>query len=62
MTLRILTGLFQTLRQVVSKTANVFDIRGTFAPIIGGLRLDTRKPAIVVTDWDSEMPDELRKT
>ena len=49
-----------TLRQVVSKTASVFDIRGTFAPIIGGLRLDTRKTAKVVTGWDGEMPAEWR--
>ena len=41
-----------TLRQVVSKTASVFDIRGIFAPIIGGLRLDIRKTAKVVTCWD----------
>ena len=49
-----------TLRQVVSKTASVFDIMGFFAPIIGGLRLDTRKTAKVVIGWDGEMPAEWR--
>ena len=49
-----------TLRQVVSKTASIFDIRGPLAPIIGGLRLDIRKTAQVVDGWDGEMPTEWR--
>ena len=49
-----------TLRQVLSKTASVFDIMGFLAPIIGGLRLDIRKTAKVVTGWDGEMPAEWR--
>ena len=50
-----------TLRQVVSKTASIFDIRGLLAPIIGGLRLDIRKTAKLISGWDSEMPADWRQ-
>ena len=32
-----------SLRQVVSKIASVFDLRGLLAPVMAILRLDTRK-------------------
>ena len=49
-----------TLRQVVSKTASVFDIRGFLAPFIAKLRLDIRRTVKLVVGWDGEMPDEMR--
>ena len=50
-----------TLRQVVSKVATIFDIRGLLAPIIGSLRLDTRKTCKMVLGWDDPMPDLMRE-
>ena len=32
-----------TLRQVVSKVASVFDLRGLLAPVLGSMRQDTKK-------------------
>ena len=49
-----------TLRQVVSKVASIFDIRGLLAPIIGSLRLDTRITCKLVMGWDDPMPDHMR--
>jgi len=49
-----------TLRQVVSKVASVFDIRGLLAPVIGSLRLDTRRTCKLVLGWDDPMPEFMR--
>ena len=49
-----------SLRQVVSKVASVFDIRGLLAPVIGSLRLDTRKTCKLVIGWDDPMPEFMR--
>ena len=49
-----------TLRQVVSKVASVFDLRGFLAPIMGGLRLDTRKTCKMILGWDVLMPEVMR--
>ena len=49
-----------SLRQVVSKTASIFDIRGLLAPIIGSLRLDSRITCRLVSAWDDPMPDYMR--
>ena len=50
-----------TLRQVTGKTAMIFDIRGFYAPIIAGLRLDIRKVGKLVSGWDDPMPEEWRQ-
>ena len=50
-----------SLRQVVSKVASIFDIRGLLAPIMGSLRLDSRKTCQLVDGWDQAMPDIMRK-
>ena len=49
-----------TLRQVVSKVASVFDPRGFLAPIMGLLRLDTRKTCKLVLGWDDPMLEVMR--
>ena len=40
--------------------ASVFDLRGLLAPIMGSLRLDTRKTCKLVLGWDDPMPEILR--
>ena len=49
-----------SLRQVVSKVATISDIRGMPAPLIGSLRLDSRKTCRLVMGWDDPMPDSMR--
>ena len=49
-----------SLRQVTSKTASVFDLRGSLAPITGHMRLDIRRVVKATSGWDDPMPPELR--
>ena len=49
-----------TLRHVVSRLAAAFDLRGFLAPIMGALRLDTRKTCKLVLGWDDPMPEVMR--
>jgi hypothetical protein len=49
-----------SLRQVTSKTASVFDLRGSLAPITGHMRLDIRRVVKATSGWDDPMPLELR--
>ena len=46
-------------RQCASKVAEVFDLRGSVAPIIATLKVDLRK--LVHLKWDEAIPDELRE-
>jgi hypothetical protein len=41
-----------SLRQVVSKVACVFDLRGLLAHVLANLRLDTRRTPKAVNTWD----------
>ena len=50
-----------SLRQVVSKVACVFDLRGLLAPLIASLRLDTRRTSKAVNTWDEAVPADLRQ-
>ena len=51
-----------TRRQVASKFASIFDVLGKFGPILIGAKLDLRKTFKMTDDWDSPMPEDLRKT
>ena len=48
-----------SLRQVTSKTASVFDLRGSLAPITGHMRLDIRRVVKATSGWDDPMPPEV---
>jgi hypothetical protein len=59
----MLDGFVQSklsLRQVVSKVACVFNLRGLLAPVLASLRLNTRRTSKAVNTWDEAMPADLR--
>ena len=45
-----------------ARVAEVFDLLGKCAPIIGGFKMDLRELAIRKVDWDDVIPDELKST
>ena len=50
-----------TLRQVTSKTASIFDIRGLISPFMSNLKLLLRETTLLAKgDWDFVVPEIIR--
>ena len=52
-----------TLRQVTSKTASIFDIRGLISPLMSNLKMLLRESALLAKgDWDYVLPEHIRSS
>ena len=51
-----------TRSDCAARVAEIFDLLGKFAPIIGGLKIDLHEFVLRQIGWDDVIPDELKST